>query len=76
MKIAKRIIHLKGVIPMAFLIREINPNSTKYIPKKTKATIDLLLKLKVIFLLQFLQSHSEKTTLKSICLTYSGIEYL
>lgn len=64
------------LISMAFLIRATNPDSAKNHPPNTKATLTLLLELKVIFLLQFLHFQTEDITLKSICLTYSGIEYL
>ena len=52
--------HLREVIPIVFSTKEDYIKTTK-----AKATINLLLKLKVIFLLQFLQFHSKKRNLKS-----------
>jgi len=57
-----RAAHLRGVIPIAFF----NAKRITMTPTKVKATITLLLKLKVSFLLQFLQFHSKKRNLKSI----------
>ena len=53
--------HLRGVIPIVFFNER---TATKRL-QKAKATIILLAKLKVSFLLQFLQFHSKKRNLKS-----------
>ena len=71
-QIVNKAAHLREVIPIVFFNEK---QATKRL-QKAKATIILLAKLKVSFLLQFLQFHSKKRNLKSTSLLYSVIEYL
>jgi hypothetical protein len=60
-QIVIKAVHLRGVIPIVFLNER---TATKRL-QKAKATIILLPKLKVSFLLQFLQFHPKKRNFKS-----------
>jgi hypothetical protein len=71
-QIANRAAHLREVIPIVFF----NERKAAKRQQKAVATIILLVKLKVSFLLQFLQFHPKKRNLKSTSLLYSDIEYL
>lgn len=71
-QIINRTAHIECVIHVVFFIAY---RITKR-PIKAEPTITLLLKLRVIFLLQFLQFHSKGRNMTGICFLYSGIEYL
>ena len=71
-QIINKAVQLKWVIPIIFF----NERKATKRQQKAEATIILLGKLKVSFLLQFLQFHSKKRNFKSTSLVYSVTEYL